>query len=116
MIKVGILTSSRADYGIYLPLLNALQRDADFELELIVFGTHLSKFHGYSIEQIKSDGFTIAACIESLLLGDTPSAIASSFALTAQKFADFWGAQKNRFDIVFALGDRFEMAAAVLSA
>jgi GDP/UDP-N,N'-diacetylbacillosamine 2-epimerase (hydrolysing) len=83
MIKVGILTSSRADYGIYLPLLNALQRDADFELELIVFGTHLSKFHGYSIEQIKSDGFTIAACIESLL---------------------------------FALGDRFEMAAAVLSA
>jgi GDP/UDP-N,N'-diacetylbacillosamine 2-epimerase (hydrolysing) len=116
MIKVGILTSSRADYGIYLPLLNALQRDADFELELIVFGTHLSKFHGYSIEQIKSDGFTIAACIESLLLGDTPSAIASSFALTAQKFADFWGAQKNRFDVVFALGDRFEMAAAVLSA
>jgi GDP/UDP-N,N'-diacetylbacillosamine 2-epimerase (hydrolysing) len=116
MIKVGILTSSRADYGIYLPLLNALQRDADFELELIVFGTHLSKFHGYSIEQIKSDGFTIAACIESLLLGDTPSAIASSFALTAQKFSDFWGAQKNRFDIVFVLGDRFEMAAAVLSA
>ena len=52
MIKVGVLTSSRADYGIYLPLLTALQEDEHISLELIVFGTHLSKFHGYTITQI----------------------------------------------------------------
>jgi GDP/UDP-N,N'-diacetylbacillosamine 2-epimerase (hydrolysing) len=115
MIKVGVLSSSRADYGIYLPLLKALQNDANFSLELIIFGTHLSKFHGYTISKIEADGFEIAVKIESLLIGDTPNAIASSFALTSQKFADYWNLQGKSFDIVFALGDRFEMAAAVLA-
>lgn len=115
MIKVGVLTSSRADYGIYLPLLKALQLDEDFQLELIVFGTHLSKFHGYTIAQIEQDGFKIGHKIESLLLGDTPNAIASAFALTAQKFADYWEQTQANFNLVFALGDRFEMAAAVFA-
>lgn len=115
MIKVGVLSSSRADYGIYLPLLKALQNDANFSLELIIFGTHLSKFHGYTILKIESDGFQIAAKIESLLIGDTPNAIATSFSLTSQKFADFWSQHGKSYDIVFALGDRFEMAAAVLA-
>jgi GDP/UDP-N,N'-diacetylbacillosamine 2-epimerase (hydrolysing) len=115
MIKVGVLSSSRADYGIYLPLLKALQNDANFSLELIVFGTHLSKFHGYTLSQIEKDGFQIGAKIESLLIGDTPNAIATSFSLTSQKFADYWSQNGKNYDIVFALGDRFEMAAAVLS-
>ncbi len=115
MIKVGVLTSSRADYGIYLPLLRALQNDECFSLELIVFGTHLSKFHGYTVAQIEADGFQIAVKIESLLIGDTPNAIATSFALTSLKFADYWQSNAHKFDVVFVLGDRFEMAAAVLS-
>ena len=40
-MKIGVLTSSRADYGIYLPLLNELKADNFFDLEIIVFGTHL---------------------------------------------------------------------------
>lgn len=116
VIKIAVLTSSRADYGIYLPLLRALENDENFQLELIVFGMHLSKFHGYTVSQIENDSFTIAARIESLLLGDTPDAIATSFALTNQKFVDFWKQHTNKYDIVFALGDRFEMAAAVLAA
>ena len=59
MIRVGVLTSSRADFGIYLPLLKALQKEEAFHLELIVFGTHLSKFHGYTVEQIEREGFKI---------------------------------------------------------
>jgi GDP/UDP-N,N'-diacetylbacillosamine 2-epimerase (hydrolysing) len=115
MIKVAVLTSSRADYGIYSPLLEALQSDEGFNLELIVFGTHLSKFHGYTVSYIKEYGFKIGAEIESILIGDTPNAISTSFSLTSQKFADFWGQNSNRFDVVFTLGDRFEMAAAVLA-
>ncbi|WP_445715186.1 UDP-N-acetylglucosamine 2-epimerase [Flavobacterium sp.] len=113
MIRVGVLTSSRADFGIYLPLLKALQNDEKFHLELIVFGTHLSKFHGYTVEQIENEGFNIAKRVESLLLGDTPSAIASAYGLTALKFAEYWQENEQNFDMVFALGDRFEMAAAV---
>ncbi|MFD2203539.1 UDP-N-acetylglucosamine 2-epimerase [Shivajiella indica] len=113
MIKVGVLTSSRADYGIYLPLLRTMENDKDVDLKIIVFGTHLSKLHGYTLSQIESDGFKAFRKIESLLLGDTPNAIASGYSLTAMKFSEFWEENKHEFDVVFALGDRFEMAAAV---
>lgn len=113
MIRVGILTSSRADYGIYLPLLRAIESEPNFELGIIVFGTHLSSFHGYTLNNIEQDGFTPFATIESLLISDTPNSISTSYALTCLKFADFWKKYKSKFDIVFALGDRFEMAAAV---
>lgn len=112
-MKVGVLTSSRADYGIYLPLLKAMEKDSEIDLKIIVFGTHLSKLHGYTISQIEADGFLPFCKIESLLLSDTPNAISTSYALTALKFSDFWKENHLEFDIVFTLGDRFEMAAAV---
>lgn len=113
MIRVGVLTSSRADYGIYLPLLKTLRKDDEFELKIIVFGTHLSKIHGYTLNEIIEDGFSPFSLVESMLVGDSPNAIATGYALTALKFADFWKENQKEFDLVFSLGDRFEMAAAV---
>lgn len=110
-MKIGVLTSSRADYGVYLPLLNKLKNDSFFELEIIAFGTHMSKFHGYTLQNILDDNFSKVHCISSLLSNDDEQAIATSYGLTALKFADFWN--NNQFDFVFCLGDRFEMSAAV---
>jgi GDP/UDP-N,N'-diacetylbacillosamine 2-epimerase (hydrolysing) len=112
-MKIAILTSSRADYGIYLPLLKALDKTEDVHWGLVVFGTHLSKIHGYTLTAIEKDGFPIVKKIDALLPGDTPKAIAHSYAVTAAKFADFWSEEGADFDLVFVLGDRFEMAAAV---
>jgi len=113
MKRIAILTSSRADYGIYLPLLKALNEDPFFDLHIIAFGTHLSPFHGNSIDQIINDGFEVAYRIESMLVGDSPNAIATAIALTSLKFADFWKEHQMDFDLVFCLGDRYEMFAAV---
>src|SRR5690606_5753673 len=110
-MRVAVLTSSRADFGIYLPLLNRLKEDPFFQLEIIAFGTHLSKFHGYTLDQIKESGFTTIHEISSLLTNDDEVSIATSFGLTVLKFADFW--DKHSYDWVLCLGDRFEMAAAV---
>ncbi|MBX7227638.1 MAG: UDP-N-acetylglucosamine 2-epimerase (hydrolyzing) [Chitinophagales bacterium] len=110
-MKIGVLTSSRADFGIYLPLLKAMADDDSFDLHIIAFGTHLSKFHGYTLHDISKHNIGTIHTIDALLMGDTPNAIAGSYALTAMKFADFWN--QHSFDLVFALGDRFEMAAAV---
>ena len=112
-MKVGVLTSSRADYGIYLPLLKRLRDDPYFDLEIIVFGTHLSPFHGYTIKNILNDGFEVNFKIQTLLAGDDEDAIASSVALTSLKFADFWSKNGKEFDLVFCLGDRYEMFGAV---
>lgn len=112
-MKVAVLTSSRADYGIYLPLLKALQAHPKFDLNIIAFGTHLSPFHGHTVDQIIADGFTVNYQIESMQAGDSENAIATAMGLTTLKFADFWALHKNDFDWVVCLGDRYEMFAAV---
>lgn len=110
-MKIGVLSSSRADFGIYLPLLNQLKVDNFFELEIIAFGTHLSKFHGYTLDNILANGFRNVHTISSLLTNDDEASIATAYGLTNLKFADFWSA--NHYDLVLCLGDRFEMSAAV---
>ena len=110
-MKIGVLTSSRADYGIYLPLLHKLKTDDFFQLEIIAFGTHLSKTHGYTLSAIENDGFDKIHHIDALGTDDSQKGISISYANTILKFADFW--QNNRFDLVCCLGDRFEMSAAV---
>jgi len=110
-MKIGVLTSSRADYGIYLPLLDKLKVDSFFNLELIAFGTHLSRSHGYTLNEIEKENYPVIHKIASLISNDDEQAIATSYALTALKFADFW--KSNQYDLVFCLGDRFEMSAAV---
>ena len=115
MKRIAILTSSRADYGIYLPLLHKLSDDTDFKVSIIAFGTHLSQFHGYTVKNIIDDGFDVPFRIESILTGDSPNAISSSMALTAIKFAEFWEQHQMDFDLVFCLGDRYEMFAAVMA-
>lgn len=110
-MKVGILTSSRADYGIYLPLLQKMKNDSFFKMEVIAFGTHLSKGHGYTLNDIIKDDYNCIHTISSLISNDDEQSIASSYGLTVLKFADFW--QNYKYDLVFCLGDRFEMSAAV---
>ncbi|WP_040281416.1 UDP-N-acetylglucosamine 2-epimerase [Psychroserpens damuponensis] len=110
-MKIGVLTSSRADYGIYLPLLRKLKIDDYFQLEIIAFGTHLSKTHGYTLTNIAAEGYDVIHEIASLEADDSQKGIAISYGNTVLKFSEFW--QTNSFDLVFCLGDRFEMSAAV---
>lgn len=110
-MKIGVLTSSRADYGIYLPLLQKLKYDSSIILEIIAFGTHLSRIHGYTVKNIINDGFNVIHEIETFDRDDSQKGISKSYGNTIIKFSEFW--KKNSFDIVFCLGDRYEMSAAV---
>jgi GDP/UDP-N,N'-diacetylbacillosamine 2-epimerase (hydrolysing) len=110
-MKIGVLTSSRADFGIYLPLLNLLKLDPFFKLEIIAFGTHLSQNHGFTLNEIENIGFDCIHKISSLIANDDEQSISSSYGLTVLKFSDFW--ENNAYDLVLCLGDRFEMSAAV---
>jgi GDP/UDP-N,N'-diacetylbacillosamine 2-epimerase (hydrolysing) len=110
---VGVLTSSRADYGIYKPLLRLLSEDKDLDLRVLVFGTHLSKQYGYTVKHIEEDKFNIFCKINSLPSGDSPEDISLSVSETIRQFTSLW--QGNHFDMVICLGDRYEMFAAVAS-
>ena len=110
-MKIGVLTSTRADYGIYLPLLNKMKEDSFFSIEIIAFGTHISVFHGRTIDAIIKDQYRVIHSIQSILISDDTQSISTSYGLTVLKFSDFW--KSNYYDLVFCLGDRFEMSAAV---
>ncbi|TKC05259.1 UDP-N-acetylglucosamine 2-epimerase [Pedobacter frigoris] len=112
-MRIGVLTSSRADFGIYLPLLKRLSEDKYFELSIIAFGTHLSTFHGETIQQIIKEGFEVKYAIESMLMTDSRESISTAIGLTTIKFAGFWAQHAANFDLIFCLGDRYEMFAAV---
>jgi len=112
-LNIGILTSSRADYGIYLPVLKAMKKDAEIELSIIAFGTHVKEKFGYTLNGILDDGFEVPFQLDTLLPGDKPVDISASFGHTSTLFAPFWEDHSSQFDIVLCLGDRYEMAAAV---
>lgn len=112
-MKITVLTSSRAEYSIYLPLLNAMREDKYFDISIIAFGTHTSSGHGHTIDAIKKDGFHISYELDTCPETDSPESIASSMGKTMTAFAEVW--PQHQTDLVLCLGDRYEMFAACAS-
>jgi len=113
MMRYYVLTSSRADFGIYLPLLKKMRGDVFFDLRLVAFGMHLSEAHGYTLEEIKRSGFHPYAQVETPLNNKSPWEISESVADTMKLFSSFWEKEKDEIDFIICLGDRYEMYAAV---
>lgn len=110
-MKVGVLTSSRADYGIYQPLLRQLHADPFFAIEVIAFGTHLIEKYGRTVDTIYQDGFNVLEVANTMRHGDSPAEIAGAMATTMKAFSDFLN--EHNYKLLFALGDRYEMFSAV---
>ena len=112
-LNIGLLTSSRADYGIYKPLLKKLSKEKNITLTIIVFGMHLQKKYGNTIINIKKDSFGKIEIVKGMSNKDSPSGITNSYGQLIKNFSNYW--ENKKFDYVIALGDRFEMSAAVQS-
>lgn len=110
-MRIAILTSSRADYGILSPLLKLLYAESDFEVDVIAFGTHLSKKHGYTINEIINDSyFDELYKFDTMPLSDTPDGNIESISRSIKIFGELF--LKYKPDLVICLGDRYEMFAA----
>ena len=113
MRTVGVVTVSRSDYGIYLPVLRRIQADPELELHLMVSGMHLSPEFGMTIKTIEADGFHVDERVEMLLSSDSPEGVAKAMGLGTIGFAQAFA--RFQPDILLVLGDRFEMHAAVVA-
>ncbi len=116
MKTIGVLTSSRADYGILRPLLIRFNQAEEFNLHVYVFGTHLSIQYDQTIKEIEKDGLFITQKVDTLPSGDKPQDIVQSISLTSSLFANIFSRDQEKLDLLICLGDRYEMLAAVLSA
>ena len=57
--KILFITERRADYSKLRPVIDAIKKSKKFDYYLVVTGSHLLKKHGYTINEIKKDGFRI---------------------------------------------------------
>ena len=110
MLKLAIITTTRADYGLLCPLIKKTMADDYFEVDLIATGTHLSHINGYTVSDIEKDGFTVAYRISYLNddeFQDSPSEICKIISDGIIKFTDLF--EKTEYDAIVALGDRYEL-------
>jgi len=114
MKKIAVFTGTRAEYGLLYWLLKDIKSDPEFELQLLVSGTHLSPEFGNTYSEIEQDGFTIDEKIEILLSSDTAVGVAKSIGLGVLGFTDALSRLKP--DALVILGDRFEALAAAQTA
>ena len=112
MKKIGVVTTTRADYGILKPLIQKLVKVPLFETCLLVTGTHLESAFGETIQEIKADGFKIYWQVKILEQGDTPLDASKTVANALSYFADHFQQERlagKPYDLVMVLGDRTEM-------
>ena len=115
MIKIAVITTSRSDYGILSPLLRKIDTSDLLNLELIVSGSHLSENLGYTLDEIKKDGFNNYHLVDiDIDMNNEKYKEADIIGVGLNKFSQLFKATEP--DIVVVLGDRYELFSAVLSA
>lgn len=112
--KICVFTGTRAEYGILRPLLAAIKRDSDLELQLVVSGMHLSPEFGSTYKEIEKDGFKINEKIDILISSDTPIGISKTMGLGLISFCKTF--QRLGPDIIVIPCDRFEALSAATAA
>ncbi len=112
--QIGVLTSTRAEFGLLRPLIVRLMQEECFDVRVLVTGAHLSSAFGNTYKEIEEAGIAIAVKIECLTEGDSPKAVSDNMAMAISGFGDYF--QNNNLDLLVVLGDRYETLAVCIAA
>ena len=112
--RVGVVTTSRADYGIYRPLLRRLAGRWGDGLSVYCGGSHLLEEFGKTVDHVRADGFGRLVEVDFQGAGDRGVDVARSAGRAVERFAEAFEAERPH--AVSVLGDRSEMLAAGLAA
>lgn len=112
--RVAVVTGSRAEFGLLLPVMRAIERQPSLELRVIVAGAHLLK-PAETWRDVPAAGFDIAATIPMQRDGEVGrTAEAAATGRGVEGFARAF--EEIRPDWVLVLGDRVEPFAAASAA
>lgn len=113
---IAVVTGTRAEFGLLVPVLKALRDRPDVQVLLYATGTHPLVAHGHTIDEMRALGFPPDRVVDMLVSGDSRAAMGKSIGLGTISFIDAF--DSDRPDCVVGLGDRFELlsvASAALS-
>ena len=111
--KVLVFTGNRAEYGLQLPVINALNNSHKIDCQLMVSGTHLDKKFGETIIQIKKDKLKIAAKIKLKNYSNSRIKTPNLIGQGVLKYSKI--INKINPDIFLVNADRFETFAATIA-
>lgn len=116
MKKIGIITTTRAEFGLLLPVINKLRtyEDSEIRIELIVSGTHLSKAFGNTIDEIIKHQIRIDEKIAIPVESRNAIDISHNQALAMEAFTKLF--LEKKYSGIVILGDRYEMLAVAIAA
>lgn len=106
--KISIITGSRAEYGLLKPVMKAIEAKEGLKLSVIACGMHLRPEFGYTVSEIKRDGFSIEA-----ELSERGDDLAASFGQSLIGLSE--AIAKIKPDLILVLGDRFEALAGAVA-
>ncbi|MCK6650520.1 MAG: UDP-N-acetylglucosamine 2-epimerase [Bacteroidia bacterium] len=112
--KILAVTGARSEYDILYPVLEKLNADPDFQLEILVTGAHLSERYGMTVKNIEKDGFVIAERVENLIDDDRRIGRIISLGNQIVPFAKAF--DRIRPDVIMVVGDREEAISVSLTA
>jgi len=112
--KICVVTGTRAEYGLFFPIMKKIQSSDCLELQVVATTMHFSEEFGNTYKQIEEDGFFIDEKIENLLSSDSKTSITKSTGLAIILLSDAFS--RLNPDVVLILGDRFETHAAATTA
>jgi UDP-hydrolysing UDP-N-acetyl-D-glucosamine 2-epimerase len=102
-ISVCVVTTARADYGLLRWLIHDLREDDAFRMQLVASGSHLSHRHGYTINEIRRDGYSVACEIPL----DLDGSLTRAMSYLTTKLGEYL--TESRPDLLLVLGDRWEL-------
>lgn len=114
--KIGVVTATRAEYGLLEPVVKQLRTYEDdlLRIELIVTGTHLSSKYGNTVGEIKDAGIRIDGEVAIPVESQSELDISRNQADVLIKFTELF--LKKKYDAVMLLGDRYETLAIAIAA
>lgn len=113
MKQICVVTGSRAEFGLLLPLLRKLDSHPRLQLELVITGSHLDPRYGYTLNEVH-EHFSTSHQIDTLLSSNSRVSISKSIAVGVLGFSDYFA--NSNTDLIIILGDRFEIFAAAIAA
>jgi GDP/UDP-N,N'-diacetylbacillosamine 2-epimerase (hydrolysing) len=105
-IKIIAVTGIRSEYELLYPVLNEIRKKDNLKLDVIVTGAHNSDNFGYTINDIRNDGFKIAGTIENLLNSNSLVGKVKSAGILLSSLPEMLNSVRP--NLVIALGDREE--------
>lgn len=116
MKKVAVITSTRAEFGLLMPVVKALREyeDLEFMVELIVTGTHMYAEYGHTIDEIERNELRIDIQVDIPVASEEAIDISTNQAVALEKFTSLFDIK--HYSGIVILGDRYEMLAIAIAA